>query len=269
MMVEGEEYNITCEIPKIAPVQNLTVKWYNGDRIIESDVLEIIEPNNLKNTKQPVKLLSTFPFTPTRNDSGARFRCEAQMDLSPVGPHLNVSSQELTITVVCKFELICLYIHIKYNSVSDSICDYYVYLARWYMSERRIKHYIVTNGWCFCFFSVGPDVQCSNLIELMENESLEENCNIEGNPTPSVKWLKDGQLFNSTTPMRRENAGMYTLEANGSLSVQKNIQVHVLCECHIHFYDKLTKVILHLNIIHLKIAEIAGCTKWKKCSSPN
>lgn len=109
MMVEGEEYNITCEIPKIAPVQNLTVQWwYNGDRIIESDVLEIIEPNNLKNTKQPVKLLFTFPFTPTRNDSSARFRCEAQMDLSPVGPHLNVSSQELTITVVCKFELICL-----------------------------------------------------------------------------------------------------------------------------------------------------------------
>nr|XP_004552193.1 hemicentin-1 isoform X1 [Maylandia zebra] len=175
MMVEGEEYNITCEIPKIAPVQNLTVKWYNGDRIIESDVLEIIEPNNLKNTKQPVKLLSTFPFTPTRNDSGARFRCEAQMDLSPVGPHLNVSSQELTITVV-----------------------------------------------------FGPDVQCSNIIELMENESLEENCNIAGNPTPSVKWLKDGQPFNSTTPMRRENAGMYTLQANGSLSVQKNIQVHVL-----------------------------------------
>uniref|UniRef100_A0A3B4G558 Intercellular adhesion molecule 3 n=1 Tax=Pundamilia nyererei TaxID=303518 RepID=A0A3B4G558_9CICH len=175
MMVEGEEYNITCEIPKIAPVQNLTVKWYNGDRIIESDVLEIIEPNNLKNTKQPVKLLSTFPFTPTRNDSGARFRCEAQMDLSPVGPHLNVSSQELTITVV-----------------------------------------------------FGPDVQCSNIIELMENESLEENCNIAGNPTPSVKWLKDGQPFNSTTPMRRENAGMYTLEANGLLSVQKNIQVHVL-----------------------------------------
>lgn len=160
-------------------------------------------------------------------------------------------------------------IHIKYNSVSDSICDYYVYLARWYMSERRIKHYIVTNGWCFCFFSVGPDVQCSNIIELMENESLEENCNIAGNPTPSVKWLKDGQPFNSTTPMRRENAGMYTLKANGSLSVQKNIQVHVLCECHIHFYDKLTKLILHLNITHLKIAEIAGCTKWKKCSSPN
>ncbi|XP_005468795.1 hemicentin-1 isoform X3 [Oreochromis niloticus] len=175
MMVEGEEYNITCEIPKIAPVQNLTVKWYKRDRIIEPDILEIIEPNHLKNTKQPVKLLSTFPFTPTRKDSGTRFRCEAQMDLSPVGPHFNVSSQEFSVTVV-----------------------------------------------------FGPDVQCSNLIELMENESLEENCNITGNPTPSVKWLKDEQLFNSTTPMRRENAGMYTLEANGWSSVQKNIQVHVL-----------------------------------------
>ncbi|XP_039467295.1 hemicentin-1 isoform X1 [Oreochromis aureus] len=175
MMVEGKEYNIICEIPKIAPVQNLTVKWYKGDRIIEPDILEIIEPNHLKNTKQPVKLLSTFPFTPTRKDSGTRFRCEAQMDLSPVGPHFNVSSQEFSVTVV-----------------------------------------------------FGPDVQCSNLIELMENESLEENCNITGNPTPSVKWLKDEQLFNSTTPMRRENAGMYTLEANGRSSVQKNIQVHVL-----------------------------------------
>ncbi|XP_063328163.1 hemicentin-1-like isoform X2 [Pelmatolapia mariae] len=173
MMVEGKEYNITCEIPKIAPFQNLTVKWYKGDRIIEPDALEIIDPKN--KPKEPVKLLSTFPFTPTRKDSGARFRCEAEMDLSPVGPHFNVSSQDFTITVV-----------------------------------------------------FGPDAQCSNLTELIENESLEENCNITGNPTPSVKWLKDGQLFNSTTPMRRENAGMYTLQANGSLSVQKNIQVHVL-----------------------------------------
>ncbi|XP_030592635.1 vascular cell adhesion protein 1-like isoform X1 [Archocentrus centrarchus] len=168
-MTEGKEYDIICEIPNIAPVQNLTVKWYKGDRIIKSDTFE--------NTtfKRSVNASSRLSFKPSRQDSGARFRCEAQMDLRPVGPHFNVSSKEYNITV---------------------------------------------------FF--GPDVQCPDTLELLENESLEGKWNVTGNPTPSARWLKDGQPINLTAPMRRENAGMYTIEAEGLVSVQKNIIVHVL-----------------------------------------
>uniref|UniRef100_A0A3Q0RRN4 Ig-like domain-containing protein n=1 Tax=Amphilophus citrinellus TaxID=61819 RepID=A0A3Q0RRN4_AMPCI len=111
-MTEGKEYDIICEIPNIAPVQNLTVKWYKGDRIIKSDTFE--------NTtfKHSVNASPRLSFKPSRQDSGARFRCEAQMDLRPVGPHFNVSSKEYNITVFCKYILnYCTYHLLGYSHI--------------------------------------------------------------------------------------------------------------------------------------------------------
>lgn len=93
---EAEEYNFTCNIHNIAPVQSLTVTWYKGDTIIYTDTF-----NNP--SKKPVNQTSVLSFTPHRQDDGVTFRCEAHLDLQPEGPQLKVSSQEYNITVNCKY----------------------------------------------------------------------------------------------------------------------------------------------------------------------
>uniref|UniRef100_A0A3Q1GFB9 Ig-like domain-containing protein n=1 Tax=Acanthochromis polyacanthus TaxID=80966 RepID=A0A3Q1GFB9_9TELE len=91
-----KEYKFTCHIPNVAPVQNLTVRWYKGGAIIQTDTFD-------NPAKQPVNQTSDLKFIPTRQDNSASLRCEAYMDLSPDGPQLNVSTQEYNITVVCMY----------------------------------------------------------------------------------------------------------------------------------------------------------------------
>uniref|UniRef100_G3PKP9 Ig-like domain-containing protein n=3 Tax=Gasterosteus aculeatus TaxID=69293 RepID=G3PKP9_GASAC len=94
VMVEGETCQFTCDVPNIAPVQNLTVKWYKGDAMIHEDTFK-----NVGAGKKPVNQSSVLNFTATRQDNGLTVRCEAHLDLRPNGPQLNASSQELKVTV--------------------------------------------------------------------------------------------------------------------------------------------------------------------------
>lgn len=91
---ELEEYDYTCDIPDVAPVQRLTVKWYKGDELLKTQTF-----NNP--SKEPVNQSSVLNFNATRQDNGVALRCEAHLDLGP-GLQLNVSSQEYIITVKCK-----------------------------------------------------------------------------------------------------------------------------------------------------------------------
>lgn len=108
-MVELEKYNFTCDIQNIAPVQNLTVRWYKGDTIVHTDTFD--NPSN-----EPVNQSSVLSFTPTRQDNRVTFRCEAHLDLGTEGPQLNASSQEYTITVNCKY-IMCTYLCEMYIEV--------------------------------------------------------------------------------------------------------------------------------------------------------
>lgn len=100
-MVEGETCQFTCDVPNIAPVQNLTVKWYKGDAMIHEDTFK-----NVGAGKKPVNQSPVLNFTATRQDNGLTVRCEAHLDLRPNGPQLNASSQELKVTVHCKY-IVC------------------------------------------------------------------------------------------------------------------------------------------------------------------
>lgn len=96
VLKEMEEHTFTCDIHNIAPVQNLTVRWYKGDTIVYIDTFD-------NPSREPVDQTSVLRFIPTRQDTGVTFRCEAHLDLGPEGPQLNVSSQEYNITVHCKY----------------------------------------------------------------------------------------------------------------------------------------------------------------------
>ncbi|XP_026212208.1 hemicentin-2-like [Anabas testudineus] len=164
---ENKTYNFSCNVKQVAPVQNLTVRWYKGDTLIYTDTFK--DPN-----RKPVNQSSFLNFTMTRRDNGVTLRCEAHMDLEPEGPRLHVSSQEYDITV-----------------------------------------------------QFGPDVQCSQ-IEVLEGETLESKCPVEGNPTPFVTWRKDGKSTNLSIPLSRKDAGEYSVEAEGFSSIHEKVQVLVL-----------------------------------------
>lgn len=91
--VEGTQYVLQCDIDDVAPVQNLTVRWYKDNNIIKTD--------SFTNTsKTPVSESSVLTVNISRGDNGAQFRCEAQLDLGPNGPQTPVSSSNFSVLSV-------------------------------------------------------------------------------------------------------------------------------------------------------------------------
>uniref|UniRef100_A0A8C1UPV8 Ig-like domain-containing protein n=1 Tax=Cyprinus carpio TaxID=7962 RepID=A0A8C1UPV8_CYPCA len=96
-MTEGLKYVLQCEVHNVAPVQNLTVKWYKGQTLLHQ--------TNLTDTiKTPENKTVTHLIHPDRADDGAQYWCEAELDLGADGPqpHPNISSKPLSIAVYYK-----------------------------------------------------------------------------------------------------------------------------------------------------------------------
>ncbi|MFT7798973.1 intercellular adhesion molecule 3-like [Arapaima gigas] len=94
----GAGETVQCDIQNVAPVQNLRVKWYKGD-----DVVNITTYS--EDAKTPVNVSSTLLITPSKADDGAQCRCEAELDLGPEGPQPPpaVQSEPLRVTVYCEY----------------------------------------------------------------------------------------------------------------------------------------------------------------------
>ncbi|XP_037648953.1 hemicentin-1-like [Sebastes umbrosus] len=90
--LEGTWYQLQCDVINVAPVQNLTVKWYRDNLYIRTDTFP-------KKTKRLVSESSTLTVNLTRGDHGVQFRCEAQLDFGPDGPLLPVVSDNRTVSV--------------------------------------------------------------------------------------------------------------------------------------------------------------------------
>ncbi|XP_035253453.1 hemicentin-1-like isoform X2 [Anguilla anguilla] len=93
-MLEGEQYQLQCEVQNIAPVQYLTVKWYKGETLENETSYDAL-------TKTPVNVSSTLLVKPTSADDGAQYSCVAVLELGPEGPQPPPSykSDPLNITV--------------------------------------------------------------------------------------------------------------------------------------------------------------------------
>ncbi|KAL0197083.1 hypothetical protein M9458_005623 [Cirrhinus mrigala] len=95
-MIEGEQYELQCNVQDVTPVQNLTVKWYKGQTLLSQ--------TNFTNTSiTPVNKTATILITADRADDGAQYRCEAELDLGAEGPQPPPvkTSEPLSITVHC------------------------------------------------------------------------------------------------------------------------------------------------------------------------
>ncbi|XP_008281317.1 hemicentin-2-like [Stegastes partitus] len=107
-VVENRELKLQCVILNVAPVQNLSIRWYQGNETMNPDSMQTTrcwtesDPDcSISAIRSPVNVSSTISITLNRTHSGADFRCEAQLDLGPEGPQPppNMMSSPLSVTV--------------------------------------------------------------------------------------------------------------------------------------------------------------------------
>uniref|UniRef100_A0A4W6FWH7 Ig-like domain-containing protein n=1 Tax=Lates calcarifer TaxID=8187 RepID=A0A4W6FWH7_LATCA len=98
-MVEGEQYELHCDIHEVAPVQNLTVRWYKDSQLIHTDSFT-------DTIKTQVNMSSILTINISRGDSGVQFKCEAQLDFGPSGPvtPMKKTSEGDDVTLNCEAE---------------------------------------------------------------------------------------------------------------------------------------------------------------------
>lgn len=87
------EYYLQCDIINVAPVQNLVVRWYKDNQNIKQDSFT-------NKAKTPVSESSVLIDNINREDNGAQFRCEVQLDFGPYGPQSPVISSNIHIVSV-------------------------------------------------------------------------------------------------------------------------------------------------------------------------
>ncbi|XP_077069588.1 CD166 antigen homolog isoform X1 [Siphateles boraxobius] len=96
-MMEGNQYELQCDVLNVAPVQNLTVNWYKGQTLVNQTFFT-------DTIITPVSKTSKLQIRPDRADDGAQYWCEAKLELGEEGPRPppNVTSEHLNITVYFK-----------------------------------------------------------------------------------------------------------------------------------------------------------------------
>ncbi|XP_043089681.1 hemicentin-1 [Puntigrus tetrazona] len=99
-MMEGEEYELQCDVLGVAPVQYLTVKWYKGQTLLHQTTFNQTTFNN-DTIRTPVNETATLLIRPDRADDGAQYKCVAELELGAEGPqpHPTNSSDPLSVTV--------------------------------------------------------------------------------------------------------------------------------------------------------------------------
>lgn len=266
-MSEGEKHNFTCDIQNIAPVINLTVKWYKGDEMVYEDTFK--DPS-----KEPVDQSSIFSFIPTRQDNGVTFRCEAHLDLRPEGPQLNASSQEYNITVFFGPEVQCAAV-LEGETLERrcSVTGYPIPTVTWLkngtsieptepLSRENAGMYVAvaegaesttTEHWIDVWYK--PELKCPSNYTALEDAPHNLSCTVEGFPKPEVMWFKDEDEVALPESLTRSDTGQYVITASNNLS---NINVTV----------EINVVYPPSQIVELDDSEVdVGSDVWLKCSS--
>ncbi|KAJ7317174.1 hypothetical protein JRQ81_003336 [Phrynocephalus forsythii] len=88
-MEVGKEYNLTCQVFDVAPIRNLTVTLFKGEKPL------LVKTFENHNKPKPGHVLVIHPIALEREDQDEEVTCHAALDLRPEGPLLeNTSSNE-------------------------------------------------------------------------------------------------------------------------------------------------------------------------------
>ncbi|KAK7167308.1 hypothetical protein R3I94_001637 [Phoxinus phoxinus] len=91
-MMEGNQYELQCDVLNVAPAQNLTVNWYKGQTLVDQSIFT-------ETIKTPVNKASKLLIRPDRADDGAQYWCEAKLELGEEGPQPPPTAPSKTLKV--------------------------------------------------------------------------------------------------------------------------------------------------------------------------
>lgn len=96
--VEGQSVQLECLAQDVAPVSHLKVTWFKGqDQLTLSKDVTVVGEE-----RESVTARARLELTVGREDHGAQYRCEAELDIEGLQPHPVKSSDSLGISVSCK-----------------------------------------------------------------------------------------------------------------------------------------------------------------------
>ncbi|XP_075894761.1 intercellular adhesion molecule 2-like isoform X2 [Nelusetta ayraudi] len=80
-VVEGENYDVKCDVTNVAPVRNLLVSWHKGNKVFSTQTFD-------DSTVYPVTKSTVISVVADRNDTGTEIWCEAKLVFEPTAPIL-------------------------------------------------------------------------------------------------------------------------------------------------------------------------------------
>ncbi|XP_067426373.1 intercellular adhesion molecule 5 [Thunnus thynnus] len=232
VMVEGIERQLTCDIINVAPVRNLTVKWYRGNEIVETQTFN-------DSTVTPMNVSSTLRIIPGRADDGAHFRCEAELHLGPKGPELIPITSSTPYTARVHYKPVIENCPSRYTGTEHQFKIEMVYCesagnpppsVAWFKEEKEIdaSKFLTRydsgdyraefeNKLGTINTSVAITIEYSASFTCNDHYDVEENvgtpCIAEGMPPPTITWFKDGNEMIPPKLWTRNHSGNYLLIA--------------------------------------------------------
>lgn len=103
-LLEAHQYTLQCVVQDVAPVNNVKVTFYKGQKPLGS-----LQSTQHRRYKLPSTELFTLDIIPDKEDDLAEYWCEATLELEATGEQhpLAVSSQTVTATVLFGPQLEC------------------------------------------------------------------------------------------------------------------------------------------------------------------
>ncbi|XP_029692098.1 hemicentin-2 isoform X2 [Takifugu rubripes] len=218
---EGAEMVLSCDVTNVAPLQALRVKWYRGNDMVHTQMLN-------DTSRTPASAVSTFRTAVMREDNGVEFRCAAELHLGPNGPELvpTVTSSAYTAVVLYKPRIQGCSGHFRGVEGDITIDRLPCHVdgnppptVQWYHGGTAISASVpltrtgsgeytaeVVNSLGKSITSVNITVEYAptfkeNLLEISVpvGANVELSCDAEGHPQPHLNWTCDGAHEKETT----------------------------------------------------------------------